>query len=119
MPKKWKWIVGLGVVLLFGVIAYSLFEASQHRYEVCVSFRTAIAPPPRDALPRKPFTARTRSTAPCSRWTATITLFAWAFRPPVSAPSPANSSLSRAICCGVEVYLRATASGTGVPRIRR
>ncbi len=56
MPKKWKWIVGLGVVLLFGVIAYSLFEASQHRYEVCVSFRgrshcaTAAGRTPEEAI---------------------------------------------------------------------
>ena len=39
MPKKWKWIVGLSVAFLFVVIAYSLFQTSQYRYEVCVTFR--------------------------------------------------------------------------------
>lgn len=36
-----RWIIGLGAVGLAGVLAYSTFQQTQERYEVCVSFKGA------------------------------------------------------------------------------
>ena len=34
-----RWIIVLGALVLFGVLIYSSFQQTRHRYEVCVSFK--------------------------------------------------------------------------------
>ena len=34
-----RWIIALGALVLFGVLIYSSFQQTRHRYEVCVSFK--------------------------------------------------------------------------------
>ncbi len=36
-----RWIMALGGVVLIGVLAYSSFEQTRERYEVCVTFKGA------------------------------------------------------------------------------
>jgi hypothetical protein len=37
--KQVRWIIALGAVVLFGVLAYSTFQQTRERYEVCVAFK--------------------------------------------------------------------------------
>jgi hypothetical protein len=34
-----RWIIALGAVVLLGVLAYSTFQQTRERYEVCVDFK--------------------------------------------------------------------------------
>jgi hypothetical protein len=36
-----QWIIALGAAVLFGVLAYSTFQQTRVRYEVCVVFKGA------------------------------------------------------------------------------
>jgi hypothetical protein len=36
-----RWIVGIGAVALVGTLAYSTFQQTRERYEVCVAFKGA------------------------------------------------------------------------------
>jgi hypothetical protein len=36
-----RWIVALGAIVLVAVLAYSTFQQTRERYEVCVSFKGA------------------------------------------------------------------------------
>jgi hypothetical protein len=40
-PNRVRWIMALGGVVLIGVLAYSSFEQTRERYEVCVNFKGA------------------------------------------------------------------------------
>lgn len=37
--RQLAWIIGLGAVLFIGVLAYSSFQATHDRYEVCMTFK--------------------------------------------------------------------------------
>jgi len=36
--KQFGWIIGLGAALFIGMLAYSSFQATRDRYEVCMVF---------------------------------------------------------------------------------
>lgn len=36
--KQLGWIIGLGAALFIGILAYSSFQATRDRYEVCMTF---------------------------------------------------------------------------------
>lgn len=40
-PNPMRWIMALGGVALVGALIYFSFQQNQHRYEVCVTFKSA------------------------------------------------------------------------------
>jgi len=44
MPKKSnsiRWVIAVGVIVFIGVMAYSSFQETRTRYEVCMTFKGA------------------------------------------------------------------------------
>lgn len=42
MNAKFKWMIALLVLIFISVIAYSSFQATKDRYQVCVNFRGTV-----------------------------------------------------------------------------
>ena len=61
--KQVRWITISGGVLFVGILIWSSFRQTQVTYEVCTTFNNAI--------PKKPFIARTTLIARFSRTAAT------------------------------------------------
>jgi len=38
-PNPIRWIVALGAIALVGILAYSTFQQTHERYEVCMTFK--------------------------------------------------------------------------------
>jgi hypothetical protein len=56
MNRRTKWMIAVGALALVAVLAYSTFQQSRYRYEVCVSFHgrshcaTAAGRTPEEAM---------------------------------------------------------------------
>lgn len=56
MNARWKTIVGIAAVVLFGYIIYSTMQQASHEYEVCVAYKgrshcaTAAGRTPEEAI---------------------------------------------------------------------
>lgn len=37
--KQLRWIIGIGAVVLIGILAYSSYEQTHKKYEVCMTFQ--------------------------------------------------------------------------------